>query len=106
MEFLFINKLRFARMATRLRGKPCCLSETWDWTLKLNTYILRQLWNTEEIPVYLHMPSNYTADQARAKSVVTQTFGNEKVRETVTLSVLVDDSKLPSYIILNHKTIP
>jgi hypothetical protein len=57
------------------------------------------------MPVYFHMPSNYTVVHVRTH-VVTKTFGNEKISLTFMLPVLADDSKLPPHIILYHNTIP
>ena len=55
--------------------------------------------------VYFHIPSNYSVDHVR-EHVVTKTFGNYWISVTLMFSAMADDSKLPPYIILNHKTIP
>jgi hypothetical protein len=40
---------------------------------KANNYLLNQIGNTDETPVYFDMPSNYTIDDTGAKSVLIKT---------------------------------
>jgi hypothetical protein len=72
---------------------------------KKNNYLLSQIGDANEIPVYSDMPSNYTVDE-EAKSVAIKTLGYEKMHVTVMLVVPVDGSKLPHYTSLNCKTVP
>ena len=60
----------------------------------------------DEIPVYFKMPSYYTVNDIRVKSLMIKTSGNEKMQVTTMSVVFADDRKLPSYLILNHKTVP
>jgi hypothetical protein len=71
---------------------------------KANNYILSQIGNAGETPVYSDMSSNYTVDTG-VKSVLIKTSGNEKL-VTVMLTVLADGTKLPPYVVLNRKTMP
>jgi hypothetical protein len=73
---------------------------------KKHSYLLSQIGNADETPVYFDMPPNYTVDDTGAKSVAVKTSGHEKVRVTVMLAVLADGSKLPPYVILNRKNMP
>lgn len=59
--------------------------------------------NTDEIPVYSNKPSPYAVCNIWAKSLVVKTSGDEKVQVTIMSVVFADDSKLPPYVILNHK---
>lgn len=58
------------------------------------------------MPVYFGMSFSYTVNDVGAKSVVIKTLGYENKHVTVTLAVLTDGSKVPPYVILNHKTMP
>jgi hypothetical protein len=71
---------------------------------KVNNYLLSQIGNADEIPVYFDMPSNYTVDTG-AKSAFIKTSGSEKMRLTIMLLVLADGTKLPPYVIPNRKTV-
>lgn len=71
-----------------------------------NDYLLGQMGNADETPVYFDMPTNYTVDIVGTKTVSVKTTGNEKMRVTVMLTVLADGRKLPPFIILNRKTMP
>jgi hypothetical protein len=52
------------------------------------------------------MPTNCTVDKTGVKSLLIKTSGNEKMRVTVMLMVLADDTKLPPHVILNRRTMP
>jgi hypothetical protein len=73
---------------------------------KANNYLLSQIGNADETPVYFDMSSNYTVDDKGVKSVLIKTSGNEKMGLTVMLTVLADGKKLPPYLIYNWKTVP
>ena len=73
---------------------------------KEHSYMLSQIGNADETPVYFDMPSNTTIDDKGAKSVIIKGTGNEKARMTVMLGVLADGHKLPPYVILRRKTLP
>jgi hypothetical protein len=60
----------------------------------------------DEIPVYFKVPSYYAVNDIRVKSLMIKTSGNEKMQVTTMSVVFADDRKLPSYLILNHKTVP
>lgn len=73
---------------------------------KQHNYLLSQVGNADETPVYFDMPSNTTVSDKGAKSVVCRTTGNEKLRVTVMLSVLADGTKLRPFVILRRKNLP
>jgi hypothetical protein len=72
----------------------------------VNDYLLSQIGNGDETPLYFDMPSNYTVDDTGAKSLIIKTSGHEKMQVTVMLMALADETKLPPYVILNWKTMP
>jgi hypothetical protein len=55
----------------------------------MNCYILSQIGNADEMPVYFSVPSTYTVDDVRAQFVMIETSADEKM------------FKLPPHIILN-----
>ena len=69
-------------------------------------YLLGQIGNTDQTPVFFDMPSNYTINEKGAKEVRLRTTGGEKMRMTVMLAITADGRKLPPYIIFKRKTIP
>lgn len=71
-----------------------------------NNYLLSQIGNADQTPVYFDMPSNTTIEEKGASSVPIITSGAEKQRCTVMLAVTSDGRKLPPYIIFRRKTIP
>jgi hypothetical protein len=73
---------------------------------KKHSYLLSQIGNADETPMYFDMPPNYSVDDTGAKSVAVKTSSHENMHVTVTLTVLVDGSKLPPYVILNRKNVP
>jgi hypothetical protein len=73
---------------------------------KKHSYLLSQIGNADEMPVYFDMPPSYTVDDSGAKSVAVKTSGHEKTHVTVILAVLADGRKLPPYVILNRKNMP
>lgn len=73
---------------------------------KKYSYLLGQMGNADQTPVYFDMPSNTTVNKKGAKSVLIKSTGNEKARITVMLSVLADGRKLPPYVVLRRKTMP
>jgi hypothetical protein len=58
-----------------------------------------------EIPLYFDMPSSYTVDDIRAKSLVSETSGYEKMCVTLMLAEFANGTKSSPYVILNHKAI-
>jgi hypothetical protein len=44
-----------------------------------NIYLLSQIGNADEIPVYFIMASSYTIDDTSAESVLMKTSHNEKI---------------------------
>jgi hypothetical protein len=46
-------------------------------------YLLGQMGNTDETPVFFDMPANITVDTKGSKSVLVKTTGHEKLRITV-----------------------
>jgi hypothetical protein len=52
------------------------------------------------------MPSSYTVDDTGVKSLLIKTSGSEKMRVTVMLMVLADETKLPPHVILILRTMP
>lgn len=73
---------------------------------KKNEYLMSQIGNADQTPVYFDMPSSVTVDVKGAKSVLVKSTGNEKSRITVMLAVTADGRKLPPYVILKRKTMP
>lgn len=73
---------------------------------KDNAYLLSQIGNADQTPVYLEMPLDRTVSVKGSKSVTIRTGGNEKQRCTVMLCILADGTKLPPYIVLKRKTLP
>lgn len=59
----------------------------------MNCYILSQIGNADEMPVYFSVPSTYTVDDVRAQFVMIETSADEKM------------FKLPPHIILNWKPV-
>jgi len=74
--------------------------------LGVNDYILRHTGNDDETAVYFSRPCDSTVSNGWTKSMVMKTMGNYKLQITVMFAVLADGSKLPTYMILSHKTVP
>jgi hypothetical protein len=60
--------------------------------------------NDEEMPVHFSLLSNYTTDDADAKSVVTKTPSNEQVWLNIMLLELAESTQLQPVLILNRET--
>lgn len=56
-----------------------CNSVAYEWIQTINDYIVSQMGNPDQTPVYFDMQSNYTAHDIRAKSEVTKRSGNDNV---------------------------
>jgi hypothetical protein len=69
-------------------------------------YLLGQMGNADEIPVFFDMSANTTVDTKGSKSVLVKTTGHENLRITVMLSVLADGRKLTPFVILRRKNLP
>ncbi|KAH7931699.1 hypothetical protein HPB51_029727 [Rhipicephalus microplus] len=67
---------------------------------------LGHIGNTDQALIFLCMPMSRTIIETGAPQVRLRTLDNEKTRPTVMLACLVDELKLPPYIILRRKTIP
>jgi len=70
MRSLFTAELWYARNCTQILEKTCCFTTTNDWTQNKHNYLLSWTENTEEMPLYFHLPSSYTVNDNGAKSVV------------------------------------
>jgi hypothetical protein len=66
---------------------------------KINSYLLSQIGNTDQTPLYLDMPTNTTIEGKGEKSVIIRRSGCEKQHCTVMLAVIADGRKLPPYVI-------
>lgn len=73
---------------------------------KERNYLLSQLGNADQTPVYFEMPMDTTLEKKGAKSVSVLTGGNTKLRCTVMLCALADGTKLRPYVIFKRKTLP
>lgn len=71
-----------------------------------HNYLMSQIGNCDQTPVFFYMPSNTTVNTKGEKTVMIRTTGCEKLRVTVMLACLADGSKLPPYVILKRKTMP
>lgn len=69
-------------------------------------FLLGQIGNADETPIFFYMPSAQTIHQKGDRQVSLRTTGNEKARITVMLACTADGRKLPPFIILNRKTMP
>lgn len=69
-------------------------------------YLLSQIGNADQTPVFFDMPRNSTIDDKGASSVRVKTTGNEKLRCTAMLAITADGRKLPPYVIIKRKTLP
>ncbi|KAM7287750.1 hypothetical protein ISCGN_031441 [Ixodes scapularis] len=69
-------------------------------------YILSQIGNADQTPVWFDSPENCTANAKGQKSVLVRTTRAERQRCTVMLCVTADGRKLPPYAIFKRKTIP
>jgi hypothetical protein len=54
---------------------------------KKHSYLLSQIGNADETPVYFDMPPNYTVDDTGAKSVAVKISGHENLCVSVMLAV-------------------
>jgi len=62
-----------------------------------------QLGNMDEVPLMFDVPSNKTVDVKGAKTIMTKTSGNEKMRYTVVLACCADGTKFPPLLIFKRK---
>jgi hypothetical protein len=56
--------------------------------------------------VYSYTPSNYSIEDAGAKSVLIRTMGNVKMQVIVMLLELADSMEPSPYMTINQKTLP
>jgi hypothetical protein len=71
---------------------------------KNNSYLLSQIHNTHQTPLYFNIPTNTTLKGKGKKSVIICTSGCEKQHCTVMLTITVNGRKLPLYVIFKRKT--
>lgn len=71
-----------------------------------HNYLLSQIGNADQTPVWFDCPENYTVELKGKKSVAVRTTGAERQRCTVMLCVTADGRKLPPYVVLKRKRIP
>ncbi|KAL1444446.1 hypothetical protein MTO96_029867 [Rhipicephalus appendiculatus] len=84
--------LNFQRFVNRLREQK--------------NYMMGQIGNADETPVWFDMPSSTTITQRGAKDVKLLPTGNEHSRFTVMLACTADGRKLPPFVIFKRKTMP
>ena len=73
---------------------------------KRGNFLMGQIGNTDETPICLDMPCNYTVEQKGVKQVLFRTSGCEKQRIAVMLGITADGHKLPPFLIFKRKTPP
>lgn len=73
---------------------------------KQNRYLLSQIGNADQTPVWFDMPENTTVNVRGERSVQVKTTGSEKQRCTVMLAITADGRKLPPYVVFKRKTMP
>ena len=56
---------------------------------------LNRIGNVDETQIWLDMTYNITITKIGEKSVKVRTFGGERLRVSLTLSILADDEKIP-----------
>jgi len=67
-------------------------------------YLLSQIGNADQTPVFFDMPRNTSIEKQGVRSVAVKTARAEKQRCTVMLAITADGGKLPPYVIF--KTLP
>lgn len=70
---------------------------------KEKNYILYQIGNADQMPVYFDMPPHVTVNQKRASGVTMLTSSCEKQRCTAMLAVTAEERKLPPYGFLKER---
>jgi hypothetical protein len=71
-----------------------------------NNYMLSQIGNEDETPLYFDMPTNMTIEGKGEKSVIIRTTGCEKQHCTMMLTITANGRKLLPYMIFKRKTMP
>lgn len=69
-------------------------------------YILGQIGDADQTPVYFDMPTHTTVATKGAKDVRLLTTGHEHTRFTVILCCTADGTKLPPKVVFHRKTLP
>lgn len=85
------------------------LTDSQQYVIKLRQkcpYMLGEIGNADETPVWFDMPSNCTVSEKGAKQVKPLTRRNEHPHFTVMLACTADGRKLPPFIISKRKTLP
>ncbi|KAH7958507.1 hypothetical protein HPB49_002099 [Dermacentor silvarum] len=72
---------------------------------KQHNYLLSQIGNADQTPVYFEMPMKTTLEKKGSKSVSVLTGGNTKLRSIV-MCALADGTILRPYVIFKRKTLP
>lgn len=67
------------------------------------TFLLGQIGNVDQAPMYLDVPSSYNVNEKGARQVLVRTTGHEKTRVTVMLVCTADEKELPPYVALKRK---
>ena len=70
---------------------------------KRDTFLMGQIGNMDEMPIWLDTQCNYTVEQKGVKQVLIRTSDCEKQRITVMLGITADRHKLPPYLIFKRK---
>ena len=73
---------------------------------KTGNFLMGQIGNMDETPIWLDMLCNYTVEQKGTKQVPIRTSGCENQHITVMLGTTVDGHKLPPFLIFKRKTPP
>jgi hypothetical protein len=70
---------------------------------KQHEYLLGQVPNADQTPVFFHMPESTTVNSAGKEMVQIRTMGAEKQHCTVMLAITADGQKLPPYMVFKCK---
>lgn len=71
-----------------------------------NSFMLGQIGNADQTPVWFDMPSRRTVAEKGCRQVNLLTTGNEHNRFTAMLCCTADGHKLPPYLVFKRKTMP
>lgn len=71
-----------------------------------HAYLLSQIGNADQTPVWFDAPENVTVEAKGKKSVQVLTTGAERQRCTVMLCITADGRKLPPYVVFKRKRVP
>jgi hypothetical protein len=71
---------------------------------KQHKYLLGQIGNADQTPLFSDMPESTTVNSASEQMVQIRTMGAKKQRCTVMLAITADRQKLPPYVVFKRKT--